>query len=207
MIRQDTISAILVIGFLIGFSACSATTPAGSGEPGHTESPQQINYRYGAGQYQVGSDIPPGIYAGRAGIGILESCYWARLSGASGELADIIANDNAVGQFYLEVLSTDRFLEVDCPFTPLSDWPTPSSPLSELGPGTYLIGRDITPGTFRGMAGTDILDSCYWERLSGLTGRLADIIANDNAVGQFYVVVAETDRALHTDCALERTGE
>ena len=41
-------------------------------------------------------------------------------------------------------------------------------------------------------------------RLRGVSGMLADIIANDNAIGRFFVEVAQTDYALKSGCALER---
>ena len=100
--------------------------------------------------YQVGTDIQPGIYAGLAGTDVLDSCYWARLSGASGDFSDLISNENASGQFYVEVQPTDKYFKVDCEVTPLNDWPVPVEPLSEIGPGMYLVGRDIAPGTYRG---------------------------------------------------------
>ena len=158
---------------------------------------------FGPGTYQVGSDIQPGLYAGKAGTGPLDFCYWARLSGVSGEFSDLIANDNAMGQFYLEVLPTDKYLQVDCNITPLNEWHEPVEPLSNIVPGVYLIGRDIVPGTYRGEAGTGALDSCYWARLSGVTGEFSDLIANDNAVGQYFVSVEDSDFALSTSCALE----
>ena len=96
------------------------------------------------------------------------------------------------------------YFEVACAVTSLEDWPVPEQPLSKIGPRTYLVGRDLSPGTFRGTAGDDILDSCYWARLRGVSGMLADIIANDNAIGRFFVEVAQTDYALKSGCALER---
>lgn len=156
-----------------------------------------------AGMYQVDSEIQPGIYAGLTGTGTFDSCYWERLSGASGDFSDLIANDNASGQFYVEVQATDRYFKVDCEVTPLRDWPAPAEPLSEVGPGTYLVGRDIAPGTYRGKAGTGVMDSCYWERLSGLSGDFDDLIANDNANGSYYVSIDASDVAFTTDCRLE----
>ncbi len=159
------------------------------------------------GMYQVGTDIQPGIYAGLAGTDVLDSCYWARLSGASGDFSDLISNENASGQFYVEVQPTDKYFKVDCEVTPLNDWPVPGEPLSEIGPGMYLVGRDIAPGTYRGKAGTDVLSSCYWERLSGLSGDLNDLVANDNATGSYYVSVEASDYALKTDCDLALPSE
>ena len=69
---------------------------------------------FGPGTYQVGKDIQPGIYAGRAGTGTLDSCYWERLSGAAGDFSDLIANSNASGQFYVEILDTDKYFKTGC---------------------------------------------------------------------------------------------
>jgi len=158
------------------------------------------------GTHLVGSDIQPGIYQGLGGEDILDSCYWGRMSDLSGEFDSIIANDNAVGQFYVEVLDTDMALETGCELIELEYAPT-----MEIGnvlpPGTYIIGRDIQPGTFQGQAGEEILDSCYWVRLSDLSGEFDSIIANDNAVGQFYVEVSENDFAFNTGCQVERVGD
>lgn len=157
---------------------------------------------FGPGTYRVGTDITPGIYAGKVGIEIFDSCYWARLSGASGDFSELIGNDNAQGQFYVEIKSTDKYFKVDCDITPLDDWQAPNTPLTEIETGTYLIGRDIAPGTYRGEAGTDVLESCYWARLSGVSGDFGHLIANDNANGQYFVTVRPSDFALTTGCSL-----
>ena len=156
------------------------------------------------GTHLVGEDIDPGIYTGMAGEGLLASCYWERLSGLSGTLDDIIANDNANGLYYIEVKDTDVALGTDCGLTQLehAQLPADSNP-AQIGPGTYLIGRDIQPGRYRGQAGTGFLDSCYWARLGDVSGELNGLLANDNATGQYFVEVAGTDFALTTGCALE----
>ena len=150
----------------------------------------------------MGRDIAAGIYAGDPGTEIGDSCYWERLSGASGEFDDIIANDSARGQFYVEVKSTDSYFTVRCEVTPIADWPTPSQPLTTLEPGMYLVDRDISPGTYSGQAGDDTLDACYWERLSGVSGVFSEIIDNDNATGTYSVVVEASDFAMVTRCSL-----
>jgi hypothetical protein len=152
------------------------------------------------GTYLVGTDIEPGIYVGLAGEGLFSSCYWARLSGVTGEWDDIIANDNAEGLFYLEVLAGDKALETKCELTPIDQIPARDELLTELPVGTYIIGRDIGAGLYRGEAGTGITNSCYWARLSNVTGGFGDIIANDNAEGQFFIQVMTTDFALQTKC-------
>lgn len=170
-----------------------------------TSTPLTPETIFGAGTYQVGIDIAPGIYAGKVGVEIFDSCYWARLSGASGDFSELIGNDNAQGQFYVEIKVTDKYFKVDCDIISLEDWQPPNAPLTDIEPGTYLIGRDIAPGTYRGEAGPNILESCYWARLSGVSGDSEHLIANDNAYGQYFVTVQQSDFALTTGCSLSLT--
>ena len=108
------------------------------------------------------------------------SCYWARLKDLSGGLNSLSANDNAVGQYYLEVLDSDEALETACDLSYLPAIPNPPSIYPEtIKPGMYLVGADIQPGTYKGQAGADYSQSCYWQRIANLTGDLYSIIAND----------------------------
>jgi len=154
------------------------------------------------GTHLVGTDIQPGLYVGLAGEGLMDSCYWARLSNLTGS-DDILANDNAQGQYYLEVLPGDKALETACELLPIDKVPPRDQFLGLLPPGTYLIGRDIEAATYRGQAGTDIVESCYWARLSNVSGD-DNILANDNATGQFFVEVLASDFALQVGCEVEK---
>lgn len=62
------------------------------------------------------------------------------------------------------------------------------------GDGVFLVGKDIQPGTYR----NDGSNGCYWARLSGTSGTLGDILANDNVVGQAVVTIASSDVAFQT---------
>ena len=184
----------------------SASTPTQAPAATPTSVPK---VRFGPGTYQVNIEIQPGIYAGKAGTDILDSCDWQRLSSVSGEFSDIIATGIAVGQFYVEILSTDMYFKIGlgCNIVPLAEWPEPAELLSALNAGLYLVGRDIPSGTYRGKAGTGILDSCHWERLSGVSGEFSDIIAVDIATGPYFVSVEGSDFALFTACALKLVDE
>ena len=160
-----------------------------------------------AGMYMVGRDIAHGIYAGFADEGLSGSCYWARLSNALGDIDGVLTNGNAEGQFYVEIQDTDAYFQTGCEITALAEWPSPDQPHTTVLQGMYLIGRDIGPGTYRGEGGQGILDSCYYARLSGLSGELDDLITNNNATGQFYVTVEASDYALQTKCKLTLTDE
>lgn len=165
--------------------------------------PEEFLSQLDTGMYIIGRDIQAGIYKGQAGSEFGDSCYWERMSGVSGEFEDILANDNSVGSFYVDIKETDFAFQVGCPMTPIESIPLPEEFLTTLDAGTYLIGRDIQAGIYKGQAGDDFSGSCYWERLSGVSGDFNDIIANDNATGQFYIEVAPTDFALSINCPVE----
>jgi hypothetical protein len=157
------------------------------------------------GTYIVNVDIEPGIYRGMGGVGLLASCYWERLKDLSGELSAIIANENAQGQFYVEVGEDDFAFHVDCDMWRLDPMPEPLDEFpDEIDVGMYLVGIDILPGLYQGSAGDDILTSCYWQRMRDAKHTLQSIIANDNATGQFYIQVSPTDFALQVACPLAR---
>jgi hypothetical protein len=72
------------------------------------------------------------------------------------------------------------------------------------GTGTYMVGTDIQPGTYR----ADASGGCYYARLSGLGGEIDDIISNDNADGPVIVVIKPTDAAFTANrCATFRKAD
>jgi len=172
--------------------------------PTPTQNPNIIK----PGTYLVGADIKPGIYRGEAGSDLFSSCYWGRLKDLSGNLDALLANDNSIGQFYVEIRDTDYAVETRCELVPLDSLPASTGEFPQIiQAGTYIVGGDIQAGTYKGQAGTEITDSCYWGRLSNVAGGFDSILANDNAIGQFYVQVAASDFALSTACELERVGD
>jgi hypothetical protein len=59
-----------------------------------------------------------------------------------------------------------------------------------IGDGTYKVGRDIAPGTYRTEGPTsESIGYCYWARLADASGKLSAIIANGNAAGPAYVTL------------------
>lgn len=59
------------------------------------------------------------------------------------------------------------------------------------GDGVYVVGTDIAPGTYRTAGGS----FCYWERSSGTSGELNEILANSVGEGQNVVTIAPSDVA------------
>ncbi len=158
------------------------------------------------GTHLVGEDIMPGIYWGLAGDDLFSSCYWQRLKDFSGELDSILANDNSVGPFYIEIKESDFSLETACELIQL-EYASIKDYGGNLPAGTFIIGRDIQPGIYQGKAGTEITESCYWARLTNVTGESGSIIANDNATGNYFIQVSATDFALLTRCPVTRTSD
>ena len=77
--------------------------------------------------------------------------------------------------------------------------PTPE-PAGFVKPGTHLVGTDIEPGVYVGMASAGVL--CTWERLNSLGGDIGSVIAIGVPEGLFYVEVLDSDLAFTNECAL-----
>jgi hypothetical protein len=77
--------------------------------------------------------------------------------------------------------------------------PAKAQPVGITTEGVLLVPAEVKPGTYRTTVPADSF-GCYWERLSGTSGELADIIANGNvSPGQrATVTVKKTDKAFKT---------
>ncbi len=150
---------------------------------------------FGDGTFAVGKDIAAGTYRTRTAA---DGCYWERLKGFTGELGDIIANDNAHGPTVVTIAASDKgFTSHRCGewTTDLSAITTPGSPLPD---GVYIVGTDLAPGTYKSAPQA----GCYWERLSGFGGTLPDILANDNTDTAAIVTIKATDKGFSSNgCA------
>lgn len=109
------------------------------------------------------------------------------LSGQEGTAIGLCyANSEASGVLGYATITTDSGGTWD--FTNLDDLgdagaaadaDAAATPAATLGDGTWIIGTDVEAGTFRTVVPTNSRN-CYWERLSGFSGDLDDILANDN---------------------------
>lgn len=135
-------------------------------------------------------EIKPGIYVASGG----DSCYWERVSGFSGTLDDILANDFGNARPVVEILSTDAgFESSNCVrWTAIED---AISPQTTIPDGTWLVGEEVSPGTYAAPGG----ESCYWERLSGFSGDFDDIIANGLSESRSIVEIASSDVGFSTN--------
>src|SRR5690606_14520514 len=113
------------------------------------------------GVKQVGVEVVAGAtYRTRSAR---SGCYWARLSGFGGTLDEIIANDITDGPAVVTIGPNDVGFESTRCGTWTQDLSSITSNNEEFGEGTYIVGVDILPGTYRSEGN----DFCYWARLSG----------------------------------------
>jgi hypothetical protein len=85
----------------------------------------------------------------------------------------------------------------EAPTTTVPPSTTRPGPRTSFGPGTYQVGVDIAPGTYR-TAGPSGSTSCYWARLRDLSGGGNNIIANDLQQGPTVAAIAASDAAFTT---------
>ena len=67
------------------------------------------------------------------------------------------------------------------------------------GDGTFIVGQEIAPGTWRSQGSVRPPASCYWERLSSFDAATGNIIANENSKGPTIATIAPTDVAFKTN--------
>ncbi len=67
----------------------------------------------------------------------------------------------------------------------------PTGPATTFDDGTYRVGQDIAVGTYRASNPNGM---CYWERTSGFSGGVEEVISNGFVdSGAAIVTIAETD--------------
>ena len=169
-------------------SAPSNTTTSATPAPQQTAPVvQEDKYpHFKDGNYVVGTDIQPGTYRTRSSS---SGCYYARLSGFGGSLDEILANENANGPAVITIAPTDKgFKSARCG-TWTQDLSAITTSQTSFSDGIYIVGTDIQPGTYKSTGGS----GCYYSRLSGFTGTLDDILANENTDGVAIVTIAGSD--------------
>lgn len=78
--------------------------------------------------------------------------------------------------------------------TPTDSKSTAQDNNSISGNETFLVGKDIQPGTYRSEGNS----FCYWERASNPTGNFDSIIANENVKGTGTVQILPNDGVFKT---------
>ncbi|HEY3926269.1 MAG TPA: cell wall-binding repeat-containing protein [Acidothermaceae bacterium] len=149
--------------------------------------PTPAKITFGNGTRHVGASLPAGTYRTRTNA---TGCYWARLSGFSGDLSDTIANNDSDAHQVVTIAPTDAGFESSNCSTWTNDLSAiTSSKTASFGDGMWIVNTDIAPGTWSAPGG----DECYWARLSGFSGDLSDTIANDDGGNTPIVTIYSTD--------------
>jgi len=99
----EAISVVEISSTDAGFS----TERCGTWTEAHSSITSSLSSPFGDGAYVVGLDIGPGTWTSPGG----DSCYWARLSGFSGDLKHIEANSLGGSNNILTIKSTDNGFE------------------------------------------------------------------------------------------------
>ncbi len=146
---------------------------------------------FGDGTFVVGKDIRPGTYRARVPS---PGCYWARLSGFGGYAGDVIANEATGAPTVVTVSASDKGFYSDMCGTWTADLSAVLPPGSPVPSGTYIVGTDVTPGTYRSAAGA----VCRWARLSGFGGANEEVIADGGPSTGAIVTIAGSDKGFRS---------
>ncbi len=142
---------------------------------------------FGDGLWTVPGEVAPGTYRNSDSS---QFCEWKRLSGFGGDedvIAEWLTQDIAI----VTIAATDvGFSSEDCGTWSSDLTPRTSSPTANFEGGTFLVGTEVAAGTWRN---SDSSEGCYWERLSGFSGEIDDVIANRFTYDIQTVSVASTD--------------
>jgi hypothetical protein len=148
---------------------------------------------FGDGTLKVGVDIKPGTYRLREPAAL---CVWGRLKGFSGTPSDILAGAEAANAYdVVTIKSTDAgFLSHGCGLWSSDLSRVTSSKNAIDGNGTYIVGTDITAGTWKSTG----LTVCSWESVSGFTGSASEHLADGLHGGPTIVTIRSTDKGFIT---------
>ncbi len=153
---------------------------------------------FGNGIWFVGSEVPPGTYR-NSNSNSNAGCYAARLSGFGGTFGEIIANEFAYERLVVTIAATDAGFESDdCGIWTNDIVYRSGSTSAPFGSGTWFVNHEVAPGTWRN---NDSTLGCYWERRSGFSWELDDIIVNEFTYNISTVTISATDEGFYTsDC-------
>jgi hypothetical protein len=162
--------------------------------PAATAKPKLTFATFDNGTFQVGKDIQPGTYRTRQGSA---NCYYQRLSGFTGAINQIIANNSTSNPAIVTIEASDKGFQSTGCGTWTKDLSQITKSKTTFGDGMYIVGTDLEPGTYKSSGET----GCYYARLSGFGNTISDIIANDNTNAAATVTIAPGDKGFQsTSC-------
>ena len=124
---------------------------------------------FGDGTFRVPDQVRPGTYRT---VRAADECYWTRLSGFTGGLADLIASRISAGFEVATIEEGDAgFDSVGC-----GEWSDQllqvTAIRSEFGEGTYIVGTDLDAGEYLAAGGV----GCEWARLAGFAATDEEVL-------------------------------
>lgn len=146
----------------------------GTTDPPPPPPPPGLLTSFGAGTWLVNEEIAPGRYFTEPAHG----CYWERVSGLSGTLSDVIANEFLgfdSGQEIVDVGASDRAFKPDAECATWGLSPFPAPPSGTITPGLWLVGSQVPAGTYT----ATVPRGCYYEGVESFGGTLGEIIDNE----------------------------
>jgi hypothetical protein len=175
-----------------------ASSFASSPAPSTTQSSASPTQDIGDGVFRVGIDVMPATYRTRQPA---DYCVWERLAGFGGSDDEIIAIQILQNQAYGVV--TIRATDVGFESSGCGRWAVDLSQVTASmdsidHDGTYIVGTDITPGSWRSTGG----ENCYWVRLRAFDGAPGAVIENDFTDGPSEPIslsIRSTDAGFHTE--------
>jgi hypothetical protein len=146
-----------------------------------------------SGQWLVGSEITPGTYRTT-----VRECYFERLASFTGD--GIIDNGfTSANGGIVTILSSDKGFQSRCDWITIDKAPIAPKgapvPTPDFVPsGQWLVGSEITPGTYR-----TTVRECYFERLASFTGE--GIIDNGfTSANGGIITILSSDKAFQSRC-------
>jgi hypothetical protein len=95
----------------------------------------------------------------------------------------------------INVAATDKGFESQNCGTWTKDLSQITTSKTTFGDGMYIIGTDVTPGTYRNTGA----QGCYYARLSGFGGTVDDILANNNVETATIVTISASDKGFQSN--------
>ncbi|GAA0177048.1 hypothetical protein SH2C18_03440 [Clostridium sediminicola] len=153
--------------------------------------------KYKTGKYLVGEDIESGLYRATITDPIMKMGYIERAKDVSMGIDSIIANIVITGNGYVEILDTDVAVKLQgVEIEPINLEKLSPNLKEELTDGIYLVGYDLTPGTYKVEVTDTTTGIGYVERSKSVAMGVNDIIANEALQGPGYVEIKEGDFAV-----------
>lgn len=116
-------------------------------------------------------------------------CYWKRLSDLNSGTESYAASDLTDYPAVVTIGGTDAAFSSSNCGTWTQDLSQITKSKTEFGGGTYIVGTDIQPGTYK----SSTPNGCYWKRLADFYGNTDTLIDSDISNTQAVVQINASD--------------